>query len=679
MKTMPDDKNRVVIYLPWLILTLIAAFSLWLRIRYMWVQPLGYDQRTNLMFAVLANAGYKPYTEIFMGIPPLALLIVQWGVELFGVDFPARIPQIFLSLIGIVSVFFSLYPWRSSFNLLAGSLAAVFLSFDPVYFYISVSLIAEIPAVALAILSFVLAQYYISTKRYFWLVLSGVVFVLSLSSKVFIVFLPIPIFVVLGFHVVRDRKRDNVHEYFGVFAKNFGIWSIGVIIALSIIFIAYEPAAIYQQVLLFRFAVRQAYIANGWVLFDNFYIVGQMLAERYFLIPGLVWGVIVGWRQGWLDGWGWLSWLVLALFTLIWYVPLRDRYAVMLVPPIAVLSSLGYVDLIKKLFSWFEQQVKRVWLGKTIVGLILACMLGFYLAIPVKSAYVAALPDIFLDQNLDAIRYVWHNTLPDDCIVTDDQRFSFAVDRFPPPKLVETSRARLLSGWLTADDIVEQILMQNCTAVIYVDQVFALHLPDLKPQLEDLFFLTIDFDNIVVYTARKEFTRKPDIPLNAQFGEAIELKGIDMVSSVWTPGQTVQLGEYWQATKEITQAYKIFVQLRSEDDQIVENFDHFPFPVPTGDYHIVPNVNLSHYSPELLAAYPTKGMLPTNAWPVGHIIREVISLEIPDDLMPGVYHLYLGLYHPDTLERLPVTSEAGYNNEVEIIQIEVLSPSQLKQ
>ena len=202
--------------------------------------------------------------------------------------------------------------------------------------------------------------------------------------------------------------------------------------------------------------------------------------------------------------------------------------------------------------------------------------------------------------------------------------------------------------------------------------------------LRDFYFLEIYYDEqLTIFAIKKNVIRQPDIPVELKFEDNLELRGIDLTSPPWYPGQKVRLATYWTATTRPSRGYKIFLQLRNGQGEMVANYDHFPFPVPGyryrfmptigGQYRITPNIDsLDKLSPDVIASYPNKGMVPTNAWPVGNTIREVTIMELPADLVPGTYHLYIGLYDSDTLDRLSVQTELGETEEFLLATVEII-------
>jgi hypothetical protein len=51
---------------------------------------------------------------------------------------------------------------------------------------------------------------------------------------------------------------------------------------------------------------------------------------------------------------------------------------------------------------------------------------------------------------------------------------------------------------------------------------------------------------------------------------------------------------------------------------------------------------------------------------VGETIREASDLFLPEDLPPGRYELWAGLYRLETGERLPVQNDASGENAVQL-------------
>ena len=67
-------------------------------------------------------------------------------------------------------------------------------------------------------------------------------------------------------------------------------------------------------------------------------------------------------------------------------------------------------------------------------------------------------------------------------------------------------------------------------------------------------------------------------------------------------------------------------------------------------------------------------LLPTSVWPVQEMIAEAFYFPVPADLPDGAYRLLVGLYHPNTGERLPVVNDVSGENAVILGTLDVVSP-----
>jgi hypothetical protein len=118
----------------------------------------------------------------------------------------------------------------------------------------------------------------------------------------------------------------------------------------------------------------------------------------------------------------------------------------------------------------------------------------------------------------------------------------------------------------------------------------------------------------------------PQRVVNKTFGEQITLLGFDWVGredgSSGGKGQDLHLTVYWQAEAVPAGDYTVFVHLVDTQDNLVAQFD----------------------------GPPAAGQYPTSLWDPGEIIVDERAI---GGLAPGRYTLYVGLYRPDTGERLP--------------------------
>lgn len=161
--------------------------------------------------------------------------------------------------------------------------------------------------------------------------------------------------------------------------------------------------------------------------------------------------------------------------------------------------------------------------------------------------------------------------------------------------------------------------------------------PDWAPELAEL----REVVGVVRYYAPAEPV--PQQRLNVSFDHRLNLLGYSLRPDLAANPAEVKLTLYWRLDQALGEDYAVLVHLRDERGQTVVHFDFEPFD----------------------------GILPTSAWPVGLEIREARRFSLPAGLPPGEYRLVIGLYRPDTLERLWLVDDASGENVVDLGRIVV--------
>jgi len=126
--------------------------------------------------------------------------------------------------------------------------------------------------------------------------------------------------------------------------------------------------------------------------------------------------------------------------------------------------------------------------------------------------------------------------------------------------------------------------------------------------------------------------RPGQVATHVALGDRITLTGYDPVATVVEPGDTLDLGLYWQASDAIATSYKIFVHVVSADEQVVAQDD----------------------------SMPQGNTRPTTSWQAGQLILDEHAIRLPDDLPPGEYRLYVGMYELESMQRLPIVAEGEH-------------------
>ncbi len=143
-------------------------------------------------------------------------------------------------------------------------------------------------------------------------------------------------------------------------------------------------------------------------------------------------------------------------------------------------------------------------------------------------------------------------------------------------------------------------------------------------------FKTLDswFGNVrlVVYAVPQQAPDEIAMPYEATLGEQVRLRGYTLLTPTPASGDILQLGLYWQTNGAITQRFKVFVHLLDAHGNIVAQRD----------------------------SEPAGGSRPTSDWSVDETIADYYGLWIQPGTPPGRHSLRIGLYDPDTGQRLTV-------------------------
>jgi hypothetical protein len=152
---------------------------------------------------------------------------------------------------------------------------------------------------------------------------------------------------------------------------------------------------------------------------------------------------------------------------------------------------------------------------------------------------------------------------------------------------------------------------------------------------------------VYVFVSRPFPTPLPAEPttlLDNNLGNVIRLGGYSLDPTAIAADGTVSLGLYWRPIGDPSRALKVFVQLRDGQGQTIAQADHFIY----------------------------EGLLTLDEWnklrKEGEWLRDSADLRVPLPLPAdgGPYRIYVGLYDPATLKRVPVLNDTSGENAVVI-------------
>ena len=117
-------------------------------------------------------------------------------------------------------------------------------------------------------------------------------------------------------------------------------------------------------------------------------------------------------------------------------------------------------------------------------------------------------------------------------------------------------------------------------------------------------------------------------PMQATFGDAIELLGYDPPNASFAKGEPVPLTLYWRAREPVEADYTVFVHIVDSAGHLVAQQDN----------------------------PPVQGNLPTSLWLPGIVVRDYYQIKLPADQAAGEYTIKIGMYTGGTGERLAIHS-----------------------
>jgi hypothetical protein len=147
---------------------------------------------------------------------------------------------------------------------------------------------------------------------------------------------------------------------------------------------------------------------------------------------------------------------------------------------------------------------------------------------------------------------------------------------------------------------------------------------------------SVDFDGVTyvwVYGAPPEEPAPggPEYEVDYRLGEHVRLRQIRLSAATLVPGDALTVVLNWVSDGEIEKSYNVFCHLLSASGELVAQRD----------------------------GVPIHGIRPTPSWRAGEIIEDSYEILLDDDVVPGEYEVWAGMYDLETMERLDVYDAAG--------------------
>ena len=658
----------------WLLWLLFFGVTFMWRAQNLDAFGLSNDEGAHLMWAQLAVDGYPLYAETRAVQLPLFLEGVGLALRLGGPTVQAG-RWALLSGYAILALSLSWLAHRAGGKLPA-LLSVLLLGLAPLVFVFSRLVMAEVPATGLAVLALAFAFRFFDQGQRGWLFASGLALGGSLMIKPLNPFIAAPVGLLL---FLQAGEPDYVFpvrriRFWWVLFVNSLIWGSGVLLPAMMILSAYDLAAVYEQLILFRSDLRAA-IPGSWaetwgqfLLFVDSHwafwlLAGGGLLSAFmrssiqkkggakhpltpqegnfrFLLPPL------GGRGGLVKGplfypTVWLMWLVAGGAMLAWHTPLFPHHFVILLPPLILLGA-GFIDDVAAFWRYPGPSVGLKRYGwPTILFLV---VVGAFFNVPALIAANQKTAAIVTGgREVEALTLLQAVTGSDDFVMGDSQSLIFMAGRRTPPPLGDVALVAIKAGHQTSPRMMS--LTQTYRAAAVVQWSLRLPwLPDYLAWVEANYLArrVWDNDHIIYFAPRFPGDQSPPNAQRVRLGEALMLRGYQVEETTVQAGDRLDLKVYWQTDASLSENYTIFTQLLDRNSLFVAGWD----------------------------SQPLGGHFPTKQWPSGEIVTDIVRLPIPPDLLAGDYQLITGLYLLETGARLTTAGGQDYINLAPIFIID---------
>ncbi|MGC8878061.1 MAG: hypothetical protein ACP5R2_02430 [Anaerolineae bacterium] len=448
------------------------------------------------------------------------------------------------------------------------------------------------------------------------------------------------------------RFRDNYSLRWYVVTVDLACWA-GAFLAFSMVAVAtVDWQSLMAQALEQRISARVISVIVEDYWFDRFELPGRFINANLWLLPLTQLGLMASFIRKRNYRFTMVGWFLLSILILIFHDPVRLKHMIILVPLMAIWAGIAvgaaWDFLVRRRITTTSEYD---WVNS---GLVLVILLAYCLRLPDYVKHwqlghaVASTGLIDEDARRPMVEFIREITGPNDCLVTDDMTVAYRSGLLTPPELTEVSINRLASGHLSLQQLTEITDRYDCQVVAVVgDDRIAKYLPEYIVWLNQNYLGQVQFRKGDVFFVKHTSLPKPRHTAHAQFGSSIRFLGYDFAPIEVEHSGRFVLMLFWNALESLSDDLTIFVHLRDASNTTVLTADHQPY----------------------------KGYVPTSRWPSGGIVKDTTWIEIPSNMPPGRYSIWVGLYRWETMERLPLQNDVSGENALRLGEITVLPSS----
>jgi hypothetical protein len=425
-----------------------------------------YDEGVYWQTLRAMRAGFGLYDQVFCSQPPLFFLSIYPFYAILGQSIlAARAAIAAFSLLGLLGA----YMMGNAIASRAGAIGAmVLVIFMPLYLYQSQALQPEGPSTAFLLLSVgaALIWWKCSPKKKIGAILAmlcGAALAFGLLIKLLNITALAPIFSLIVWRLWASRQESSGNTVTILTHVALGLIAAVLIALIGLLPFLMSARVLVDQVVKFHLAAENVSQTNNFQILRQFFISNGALS-----IAAMMGTIVALVRRDWLVI-PLAAWLSATIALLVLHAPLFDRHAIVLIPPLVAMAVLGLGDLSGVINGIRSKRMFWIQVSAMLTGLLISAATAQ--AIPLLYNYYyyhtrnIETDEVHLTAKISAdLRRV---TTHSQWIVTDEQFFAAMADRDTPPSLVDTSSVRILTGYLTNQQLIDAASDPRVEAVLF--------------------------------------------------------------------------------------------------------------------------------------------------------------------------------------------------------------------
>ena len=519
-----EENRRRPTVLYWAGMGVVLLVAMWIHWAFEAAFPMSPDEGIHLMWIRLVEAGYVPYSQVYITYPPLYPLFLIWGWKLWPTLTGLRWLTFGYTFAGVVVT--ALIARRVAGDI-ASIAAAAFLSMAPEFVFQSRAILGELPSITWSVLAVWLAMVYRDGGRRLPLILSAISVACSLLTKVLSPFVvPLVLFIILTRHFEGRSWAELLKDWRAlrrVILADVFWWGCALITPCILALVVFDVGALVQQVVGQRLSARAAYIQDSNYWASRLERLGLFASDNLWVIPLAVLGLVETLVHRMKERFTLLVWLALAVLMLLIHEPIRYKHFTILMPLMVIWTGVAVANLWEGVVHF---RGVPTW-TKAATALGLAFILAYLARLPVviqgwQAGLEVAGPSA--DERI-ALDFIQKVTLHDDCLITDDMQLAYWSGRLVPPELAEVSNNRLMGGELTVDQLVDISSRYNCQVVAAVSNRIPKYLPDYMEWVKQNYLGRFHYGEDDLYVAKAHTQPDAVFPVRVEFKGPIRFLG----------------------------------------------------------------------------------------------------------------------------------------------------------